>query len=102
MSLPTQIKRFNDEVGCAPAPNHYDSKLPASKKTGFSVVKSARFEESKEKTPGPGQYLTVQDSFARPSPQTLQRSASFRAGSVRRGSRNDLSRLATPSIMVSP
>ena len=87
-----QIKRFNDEVGCAPAPNHYDSKLPASKKSGFSVVKSARFEEIKEQTPGPGQYLTVQDGFVKPSPQALQRSASFRVSSAKRGSRTDLSR----------
>ena len=90
-----QLKRFNDEVGCAPAPNHYDSKLPTSKKSGFSVVKSARFEESKQaETPGPGQYLAVQDSFVRPSPKTVQRSASFRHSSAKRGSKNDLSRSA--------
>ena len=87
-----QIKRFNDDVGCAPAPNHYDSKLPVSKKSGFSVVKSARFEERKEQTPGPGQYLTAPDGFVRPSPQTLQRSASFRVSSAKRGSKTDLSR----------
>ena len=88
-----RIKRFNEDVGCAPAPNHYDSKLPSSKKTGHALVKSARFEDTKNSGPGPGQYLTVQEGFARPSPQTLQRSASFRLSSAKKGGSNaDLSR----------
>ena len=89
---PVKIKRFNEDVGCAPAPNAYDSKLPSSKKTGHALVKSARFEEAKISGPGPGQYLAVQEGFAKPSPQALQRSASFRLSSAKRGSNADLSR----------
>ena len=37
-------------------------------------------------------FLTVQDGFVKPSPQALQRSASFRVSSAKRGSRTDLSR----------
>ena len=87
-----RIKRFNDDVGCAPAPNAYDAKIPASKKSGIAVSTSRRFDEKKNETPGPGQYLTVQDGFVKPSPQALQRSASFRVSSAKRGSRTDLSR----------
>ena len=57
------------------------------------MVKSRRFEETKDLGPGPGQYLTVQEGFAKPSPQSMQRSASFRLSSAKRGGSNaDLSR----------
>eukprot|EP00092_Neocalanus_flemingeri_P033041 GFUD01035935.1.p1 GENE.GFUD01035935.1~~GFUD01035935.1.p1 ORF type:complete len:282 (+),score=84.99 GFUD01035935.1:72-917(+) len=54
-----KVKRFNDEVGCAPAPNAYDGNLPTSKVSGVAIIKSSsrRFDEMKEQTPGPGQYL---------------------------------------------
>ena len=90
-----KITRFNDNVGCAPAPNAYDAKAPASKKTGFALVTSKRFDEKKDEVPGPGQYLTVPDkSMIRASPQVLRRSASFRINSSakRSTSKNDLSR----------
>ena len=80
-------------MGCAPAPNAYDNKLPVGKKSGHALVKSRRFEETKDLGPGPGQYLTVQEGFAKPSPQSMQRSASFRLSSAKRGGSNaDLSR----------
>ena len=67
---------------------------PARPLRGQSFQRSyqSRFEEIKEQTPGPGQYLTVQDGFVKPSPQALQRSASFRVSSAKRGSKTDLSR----------
>jgi hypothetical protein len=40
------VKRFNEEVGCAPAPNAYDSQLPRSK-ASIALLKSQRFEEAK-------------------------------------------------------
>ena len=88
-----RIKRFNDEVGFAPAPNAYDAKIPASKKSGIAVSTSKRFEDKKNETPGPGQYLAVPDTSIRASPRVLQRSASFRVNSLAKsGSRHDLSR----------
>lgn len=78
-----KVKRFNEEVNCAPAPNAYDSQLPRSK-SGVAILKSQRFGEPKYVTPGPGQYM-----LAPPSTTTtihgmksgiplLTRSASFR------------------------
>ena len=87
-----KIKRFNDEVGFAPAPNAYDAKIPASKKSGIAVSTSKRFDEKKNETPGPGQYLTVPNASVRASPRMLQRSASFRVNSLTKSSsRHDLS-----------
>ena len=82
-----QVKRFNDEVGCAPAPNAYDGKLPVSKIVGVAATKSRRFDESKEQTPGPGQYL-LPPLPAGNGGKLLARSASFRT--VRKTSKNDL------------
>jgi len=88
-----KIKRFNDETGCAPAPNAYDAKAPTSKRTGFALVTSKRFDSRKEETPGPGQYLAPSDKSIKASPQVLKRSASFRVNSLMKsGSRADLSR----------
>ena len=88
-----KIKRFNDETGCAPAPNAYDAKAPTSKRTGFALVTSKRFDSRKEETPGPGQYLAPPDKSIKASPQVLKRSASFRVNSLMKsGSRADLSR----------
>ena len=87
-----KIKRFNDEVGIAPAPNAYDAKVPLPKKSGFALTTSRRFEDKKDITPGPGQYLAVPDKSIRASPQVLKRSASFRVNSlVKRDSKLDLS-----------
>jgi len=82
-----KVKRFNDEVGCAPAPNAYDGKLPVSKIVGVAATKSRRFDESKEQTPGPGQYL-LPPLPAGNGGKLLARSASFRT--VRKTSKNDL------------
>ena len=90
-----KITRFNDNVGCAPAPNAYDAKIPASKKSGFAQVTSKRFDEKKDEVPGPGQYLTVPNSsMIKASPHVLRRSLSFRCNSSakRSNSKNDLSR----------
>ena len=96
-----RIKRFNDDVGCAPAPNAYDAKIPASKKSGIAVSTSRRFDEKKNETPGPGQYLTVPDTSIRASPRLLQRSASFRVNSIAKsGSRHDLSRYEVFSLLT--
>lgn len=46
MTVLSQVKRFNEEVNCAPAPNAYDAKL-AQSKAGVALTKSQRFEESK-------------------------------------------------------
>ena len=59
--------RFNDEVGCAPAPNAYDAKIPVAKKSGLAVSTSRRFVDPKDETPGPGQYLTVPNKSVRAS-----------------------------------
>jgi len=83
-----KVKRFNDEVGCAPAPNAYDAKLPAGKGAGVAAIKSRRFDDSKEQTPGPGQYLLPPIVGAS---KPLARSASFRVASLsKKNSRNDL------------
>ena len=42
-----EVKRFNEEVSCAPAPNAYDSKLPRSCSGGVALVKSQRFGDAK-------------------------------------------------------
>ena len=84
----SQVKRFNDEVGCAPAPNAYDAKLPNSKGAGVATTKSRRFDELKEQTPGPGQYLLPPGVGAGTS-KPLARSASFRINS-KKNSKNDL------------
>ncbi|XP_023336551.1 hyaluronan mediated motility receptor [Eurytemora carolleeae] len=86
-----KVKRFNEEVNCAPAPNAYDAKLTQSK-AGVALTKSQRFEESKYVTPGPGQYLVpsglgIQGPSALPKPQLLARSSSFR---VKKGSVTDM------------
>jgi len=83
-----KVKRFNDEVGCAPAPNAYDAKFPVGKGAGVAACKSRRFDDSKEQTPGPGQYLLPPMGGAS---KPLARSASFRVASVsKRGSKADL------------
>ena len=95
-----RIKRFNDEVGCAPAPNAYDAKIPASKKSGIAVSTSRRFNEKKDETPGPGQYLAVPDNSIRASPRILQRSVSFRLSTnAKSGSRCDISRYVLSSLL---
>ena len=91
--------RFNDEVGCAPAPNAYDAKIPVAKKNGLAVSTSRRFVDPKDETPGPGQYLTVPNKSVRASPQILKRSTSFRINSLTKAdSRTDLSRYAMRDV----
>ena len=74
-------------MGCAPAPNAYDAKFPGGKGAGVAACKSRRFDESKEQTPGPGQYLLPPMGGAS---KPLSRSASFRVASLsKRGSKVD-------------
>jgi len=77
-------------VGCAPAPNAYDAKLPVGKAAGVAAIKSRRFDETKEQTPGPGQYLLP--PMVGTGNKTLARSASFRVNgsSFKRNSKADL------------
>ena len=75
-------------MGCAPAPNAYDAKLPAGKGSGVAATKSRRFDDSKEQTPGPGQYLLPPIVGAS---KPLSRSASFRVASLsKKISKNEL------------
>ena len=58
-------------MGCAPAPNAYDAKIPVAKKSGLAVSTSRRFVDPKDETPGPGQYLTVPNKSVRASQAEL-------------------------------
>nr|XP_045618513.1 hyaluronan mediated motility receptor-like [Procambarus clarkii] len=52
-----KLKRFNEEIGCAPPPTAYNPKLKDSVPSA-SLDKSQRWKNNKEETPGPGAYAT--------------------------------------------
>ncbi|XP_068218157.1 hyaluronan mediated motility receptor-like isoform X1 [Palaemon carinicauda] len=51
-----KLKRFNEEVGCAPPPTAYNPKLVKGATAAVTLDKSDRWHSSKEVTPGPGAY----------------------------------------------
>ncbi|XP_043213241.1 plectin-like [Amphibalanus amphitrite] len=77
------VKRFNDEVGCGPAPTQYEPRGQSSAAGAFSMPKSNRFVEPKFVPPAPNQY---QDPRLPPTPSKRAggSSALRRTGSVRR------------------
>ncbi|XP_064087408.1 hyaluronan mediated motility receptor-like [Macrobrachium nipponense] len=51
-----KIKRFNEEVGCAPPPTAYNPKINKGTTSSVTLDKSDRWQNAKEVTPGPGTY----------------------------------------------
>ncbi|XP_042222047.1 hyaluronan mediated motility receptor-like [Homarus americanus] len=51
-----KIKRFNEEVGCAPPPTAYNPKKTENKCIAVTLDKSERWRSTNETTPGPGTY----------------------------------------------
>lgn len=55
MFAKAKLKRFNEEVGCAPPPTAYNPKLKENIPAA-TLDKSQRWKHNKEDTPGPGAY----------------------------------------------
>uniref|UniRef100_UPI00398F6F71 hyaluronan mediated motility receptor isoform X2 n=1 Tax=Pristiophorus japonicus TaxID=55135 RepID=UPI00398F6F71 len=76
MSFPrAPLKRFNDKVGCAPAPGHYDIKQVEGSKGPVSFEKANRFKKQKDA----GNQATVDIEKGLISPASLRKN--FSAGS---------------------
>lgn len=68
MSFPkAPIKRFNEHVGCAPAPGSYDVKDRDGIKGATSFTKSQRFQKSKDDGAGSTQSLDHEREFSSPT-----------------------------------
>ncbi|XP_078509529.1 hyaluronan mediated motility receptor isoform X2 [Lissotriton helveticus] len=68
MSFPkAPIKRFNEHVGCAPAPGSYDVKDRDGIKGATSFPKSQRFQKSKDDGAGSTQSLDYEREFSSPT-----------------------------------
>ncbi|XP_041050532.1 hyaluronan mediated motility receptor isoform X2 [Carcharodon carcharias] len=81
MSFPrAAIKRFNDRLGCAPAPGHYDIKEVEGSKGPVSFEKAHRFKKQKD----PGNQVTVETEKGLISPASSRKNLSFGTNSAQK------------------
>ncbi|XP_067900088.1 hyaluronan mediated motility receptor isoform X2 [Heterodontus francisci] len=81
MSFPrAALKRFNDKVGCAPAPGYYDIKQVEGSMGPVSFEKAHRFKKQKD----PGSQKTVETEKGLISPASSRKNLSSGATSARK------------------
>ncbi|KAK3855032.1 hypothetical protein Pcinc_038537 [Petrolisthes cinctipes] len=61
-----KIKRFNEEVGCAPPPTAYNPKAKDGARIAVTLEKSERWKNVQQLTPGPGAYSASSLPFVSP------------------------------------
>ncbi|XP_045126764.1 hyaluronan mediated motility receptor-like [Portunus trituberculatus] len=96
-----KIKRFNEEVGCAPPPTAYNPKLEKKVAAAVSLDKSDRWKGHGEDTPGPGAYTTTSTSSSTSSPKKKMASSSS-AGRLNSSTCSNLSSGSSSGFFVSP
>ncbi|XP_038652113.1 hyaluronan mediated motility receptor isoform X2 [Scyliorhinus canicula] len=81
MSFPrATLKRFNDRVGCAPAPGHYDVKEVEGSRGPVSFEKAHRFKKQKE----PGNQVTIETEKGLISPASSRKNLNFGTTNVQK------------------